>query len=597
MLTKSMYKRPAIRKRAPTEKEQNSYHEEILRQQAEKRKAYYDKLRKIKPSTFPWVKKFRHQKPLFKILDIQTNLFNADGICQISRDPMDIFDWIIEDRSEFTEVVSMSLKGGRFKELARYNSKGVIRLSKGTPNQIGIKFVIDGKNNYVNIFENGSVRWGGASDDYKVLDFIRDIVGKINYIEYSNRSGQMRVNKELDLKKLSELIDPKLFSSGTSVKYDRGRLTLSIGEINLKKTEKEVSRHKVEKVQLREKEYEYTEQRTKSANLTFYKSGIVQYQGKYVTQTIIVDIAHSLLNKFQRDGIFLGEGQPVKPKVQKEEVYKTRSRNPPYPPNSFEGKCKTGYYCRPNAQGFPTCYVIPAINASSRKTVVESYKTAGVKIPNSVKELFKIEKESEPVYDISVALEKQTYKGKTVQVLKIGGRQAMRMTEDQLENVARKKQIPGIQKGQGVTKMVARMIQHLLKSDSAYIDQKDKLRIGERLCTSMSKKELVALGYPGTSEDMTLEKICTRIEYLTRGIKEKHNFEVEGTKYTIEGDKILGSQRRNGKPNPGRKCATIPTETLYKYARAMGIETSGKSKPQICKEMQEKKLASRKVIV
>jgi hypothetical protein len=97
---------------------------------------------------------------------------------------------------------------------------------------------------------------------------------------------------------------------------------------------------------------------------------------------------------------------------------------------------------------------------------------------------------------------------------------------------------------------------------------------------------------------MTLEQICTRIEYYTRGLTaEKHNFEVDGTKYTVEGDKILGAKRSNGKPNPGRKCATLSTEVLYKYARAMGIDPKGKSKTQICKEMQEKKLASRKIRV
>ena len=596
-----MYKRPAIRKKVGAEKEL-SYHEQVEKQQAAAKEAYYKKLKQIKPSKFPWLKKFRAKKSLYSITDLQTNLFNADGICQHARDPLYIFNWIIEEREEFPEVVSASVKGGRFKELARYNRKGLVKLSGGNPNQIGIKFEIDGKNNYVNIFENGSVRWGGASEEYKVYDFIRDIVGKINYIEYSNHSGQMRVDQEMDLKKLSEEIDLKWFSPGTRLKYEGGHVTLSLGDIKVEKFEKEAIklRHKVNSMGLREKEYNFREKRIKSANITFFKSGIIQYQGRFVNQPIIVDIVNGILNRVQNRGVFLGYKEAPKPKVLKAVEYKTRSRNPPNPPNSFEGKCAPGYYCRPNAQGFPTCYLIPTINASSRKTVVDSYKAAGAKIPRSVMELFKIENEPETEkYDISMVIEKKTYKGKTVNVLKIGGRQAMRMTEDQLEDVARKKQIPGVTKGMGVTKMVVKMSQYITKKDEPYIDQGDKLRIGERLCSSWSKKELLALGYPGTHADMTLDQICTRIEYFTRGITtQKHNFEVEGTKYTlVEGDKILGAKRSNGKPNPARKCATLPTEVLYKYARAMGINPSGKSKPQICKEMQEKKIASHVVRV
>jgi len=595
-------KRPTIVRRtgAPQPREL-SYHEQVAQAQAAAKEAYYKKLKQIKPSRFPWIQKFRKRKerPLFSLSGLQTTLFNADGICQHTPDPVDIFNDIIQSPGEHPEIESASLKGGRFKELARYNRKGVVEFKGGKPNQVGILFIIDGKKNYVNIFDNASIRWGGSSLEYKVYDFITDYVGKINHIVYSNHSGQLHVDKKLNIQRLAELTDLKWFGKGSRIIFDKpSQMTLQLADTEFKRLARPGPRMATTVARIGNLEFQNTETKHKNASITFFNSGIIQYQGKYVNTNIIVDILVYIFTRLQNNGIFVGESGPRVPKVQKSKEYKTRSRNPPNPPNSFEGTCEPGYYCRPNAQGFPTCYIIPTINESSRKTVIESYKAAGAQIPKAVKDIFKIDTKEPDKYEIPMTIEKQTYRDKTVSVLKIGGRQAMRMTEDQLEDVARKKHIPGIVKGLGVTKMVAKMTAHILKKDEPYINQKDKLRIGERLCDSWSKQQLLDLGYPGVHKDMTVEQICTRIEYFTRGIAEnKHNFELEGTKFRVEGDKILGATRRNGKPNPGRKCATIPTETLYKYARAMGIDPKGKSKPEICKEMQEKKLASRMVRV
>lgn len=58
------------------------------------------------------------------------------------------------------------------------------------------------------------------------------------------------------------------------------------------------------------------------------------------------------------------------------------------------------------------------------------------------------------------------------------------------------------------------------------------------------------------------------------------------------GNSIKGATRKNGKPNPPRKCATLPVEVLKKYARAFGIDPEGKSRPKICAEMAAKKGAA-----
>jgi len=173
---------------------------------------------------------------------------------------------------------------------------------------------------------------------------------------------------------------------------------------------------------------------------------------------------------------------------------------------------------------------------------LDAYK--GIPIPKSVRELFQLGQEEDKGPPVKIGFERQTYKGRSIDVLKIGGRQCTRLTEDQLEEVARKHHIPGVLKGMGLAKMCA--------------------KIGASIIRAKAKPPA---------------------------------FELAGIKYYVEGEHIKGAPRRNGKPNPGRKCATIPTETLYKYARAMGIDPSGKSKPQICKEMQEKKQPERVVVV
>jgi hypothetical protein len=64
------------------------------------------------------------------------------------------------------------------------------------------------------------------------------------------------------------------------------------------------------------------------------------------------------------------------------------------------------------------------------------------------------------------------------------------------------------------------------------------------------------------------------------------SFIINKRAYYIIGNSIKGAPRSNGKPNPPRKCTTLPVETLRQYATAMGIDPTGKSKPKLCAEMQ-----------
>jgi hypothetical protein len=539
-----MYARPTIRKKsAPTEKVEQSYIEQFT---APKKGLTQENLEKLKPVFIKAVKRRRERfRRKYHLSKLESTLFNGDALAP-DQDIIGLFDWITHEGDPDIEVAS--LKGGRFKELARYDAKGTIKFKGGgEPNQIGLGFKIDGKNNYVNIFSNGSIRFTGASDEKKVIDFINDYVGRMKYITFSNRSGQLSVDKELNLNHLAQSIE---MTKDTRVIHGKSGLTVQFGYTENVKVPLEAPPARKTQggsvvVHLGPEKivYESIETRKKLFSLIFFKSGIIQYKGSFSDLGLIVRSVYTILDRAQKIGnVFIGSAKERDKKEKKKAVYKTRSSNPPNPPDSFEGKCAPGYYCRPNAQGFPTCYKIPTINESSRKTVIESYK--GLQIPKSVKDIFKIGEVEEVEKPVKLEFEKQTYKGHTIDVLKIGGRQCSRLTEDQIEEVARKHQIPGVIKGMGIARMCAKI---------------------------------------GAS--------------IIRSKEPKSNFELEGIKYYVEGEHIKGALRRNGKPNPGRKCATIPTETLYKYARAMGIDPTGKSKPQICKEMQSKKVPTRVVEV
>lgn len=493
-------------------------------------------------------------KGTFKFSPSKIALFNGTAVCDII-DPVDLFNNIVTGK--ITGIQTASLKGGRFRELGRINSKGVIpyKGSSVVPNQLMIQFQIEGRNNIANIFNNGIIRMSGASKPEEVVQFLSKFVSGIEEVVVSNTSGQFSIDQSINLAKLMEKFPKSLLTKNTLLTRGRGTVIYK-------------TLHEEEVEDVRERSQNYTRERyppqeavsrvilgklrkppTRTITsitfaITFYSSGVVQYKGKFINEEIIKNYVTEILNGVP-DALTPKGGFFERTKIQKAiQTFKTKSLNPPNPPDSFEGTCKPGYYCRPNAQGFPTCYKIPAINESSKRTVIEAYKRAGVAIPASVRSIFGITSEDTVNYGVKLTLETQQFRGKSVQVLKVGGRQCYRLSEDQLESVARRLGIPGIRKGMGIATMCARLKE---AAQPSVVDS-------------------------------------------------RANFVIDGQKYYIIGNSIKGAQRRNGKPNPSRKCATIPVETLHKYARAMGIDPSGKSKPKICEEMMKVR-ATRPLVV
>jgi hypothetical protein len=474
-----MYKRPVrVRAAARVEKvvENNQSDLDELLRDAERREA--DKRRQQEEYE-------KSRKVLYKITHTSHGLFNAVGEYSLKygTDLFDIYEDIISKHP--SEILVASLKGGRFKELSRFNRKGVV-LGRGEiktePNQLSLTF----DRGHANIFKNGVVR---------ILHILSRYIGTIDDIVYSLRSGQLEINKTLHLDVVGQILTIRRPLPSDVRKGTQAIVLEMVG---------------------------YT--------ISFYKSGVVQYKGKNVDGA--EKIIKKCLDEFPENAFGAERTRLVS--VKQVRQYKTRATNPPTPPDSFEGKCGDGYYCRPNAQGSPNCYKIPAkITASARSTVIEAYKRVGVDVPKRVRDIFELKTETQGLTSVDLRIERQTYRGKVTHVLKIGGRQCSRLTEDQIENAARRLHIPGVHKGMGVSKM------------------------------------------------------CERL----RGFAEqgaKKSFELDGVPYYIEGEKIRGALRKNGKPNPARKCSTLPVETLRRYATAMGIEPKNKTKERICSEMREK---------
>ncbi|NBS68032.1 hypothetical protein EBT31_03840 [bacterium] len=491
----------------------------------------------------------------YTMSSLQTLLFNATAHTD-DVDVVQLFSKLAESKP--AGFLSASLKGGQFKELARINSKGVIpfKPSAYKPNHVMILFELGGKRNIVNVFSNGSLRLSGASDISDVVRFTEKLVGSVEDVIISNTSGQLRINKNIALDamyehfpkeilkgggRLSYETDPDLRTPGLSFKYS-AKFTRQVPSANQGPAKVPVEKAITEAIFGRKTKMETEEYYEKFFAITFYRTGAIQFKGKVADVGAMISFIRGILDAVQQWALVpkLVEETPA---VKKERKYSTRSSNPPNPPDSFEGQCAPGYYCRPNAQGFPTCYKIPVINESSRRTVTASYKAAGVPIPEKVRKLFGIDEAPAGEYGIKLTLERQKFQGKTIEVLKVGGRQCYRMSEDQLEDVARKLGIPGIRKGMGIAKMCGRLKQTL---------------------------------------------------HVTNKRFNKSNFTLNGVPYYIVGNSIKGAQRANGKPNPPRKCATLPVAVLQKYARAYGIDPTGKSRPKICAEMMAKKNAEPK---
>ena len=111
---------------------------------------------------------------------------------------------------------------------------------------------------------------------------------------------------------------------------------------------------------------------------------------------------------------------------------------------------KNGFYVRPGPGQQPYWYAIPKIKSSGRKTAIESYKKAGRNIPGPVRKIFDIPNNVKinsfrPVHEFTIG---------TNGILRINGKQATKLTKDQLIAIARNQNIAQVSNKMQISEII-----------------------------------------------------------------------------------------------------------------------------------------------
>ena len=213
-------------------------------------------------------------------------------------------------------------------------------------------------------------------------------------------------------------------------------------------------------------------------------------------------------------------------------------------PYSYEGKCSIpGCYIKPNPQGQPCCYTIPASIKYSKNKVENSYKKAGVKVPTNVRKLFGIgfNTNNRPVNIankkavLNVKLHTNTKSG-----FMINSRQCLRYTKVALVDIAHRLKIPL------PSKLTKPILCAILKEHKPTEPAKPpplvsgntnkNFKLGGRRCTSYPRDTLVKFAEElkgKVPESATKEEICKMIRMLSKNIGKSNadfNYFMKGPK-------------------------------------------------------------------
>ena len=287
---------------------------------------------------------------------------------------------------------------------------------------------------------------------------------------------------------------------------------------------------------------------------------IVQYMGTDVDPSEVFAQVKAIVDMCPA-GLFVDEEEwkpQPKPNAKPVKAAPT-SHNPPVPA-TFEGACKSGYYCRPDGSGYPCCYLIPLTNpGSARATCIASYKKWNVKIPASVRALPFMQGANYGNNQGGASANRVTVTNKKVLV---GSRDCMRRTIPELKAMAH--------------------------------------RAGIILPAKMPQKETLKSGkvVPGGWKYYICRRLALQQLKTNNGVSARPNAKVniKGTMtslYVVPGDPIkirgfLRVNKRRATPEvTERACHTLDKEVLVKIAEAMGITVGSKSKPALCKEIHE----------
>ena len=447
------------------------------------------------------------------------------------------------------EKILMRDAGQKFKVLARKNSNSNNNIPEVPDNRLrlDIFIVIDGKKTTAQFYATGAVVITGSGDQSD-LDEVSRRLAVIKSVEIIRQSGTFYTIKRIPWAKANDFV---LFciSKKYNASYERelaNYISVYAGKVGEK--------------------YKH--------HLKFYYNGQVGYSTSDLDECrkVLKNLLGEATKKGLTDTVLL-IAKNNKPKRAKK---KTTCANPPNPPDSFEGDCAPGYYCRPNAQGFPCCYKIPENLTVGRQTAIEAYKKAGVKMPEKVKQLLFVafnivptnaNKQKNVVYNMN----------KGVLIRK---RACMRYSKEELAKFA---------KPLGID---------LAKAEKAREGQRKKLPEGgwkQWLCDEMAKKlaanAIVAEHVSGSGSN------SSRVSYRPASENEPillpmnnrtHRLTIKpGPPIVISGF-IRQNKRRKQNEITSRVCTTLDRDVLERIAKRVGIENAGKlSKPQMCRAIYE----------
>lgn len=423
-------------------------------------------------------------------------------------DAKDLFTKIVMEAHKIPSIYEVTGRGGRFQALIKYTPQFGLNVisATGSPNAVEVKLK-DPQGLFV-IYKSGKIRVQGVSLD-ETFDVLHKFVTGIKKsdIVMNNSSAIFGVN--IRFKNLAQL---------PGVIY-----------------EQEIS------------PFAYLRVKNPKCTLLFTRQGIVHILGASDLQKCY-EFAMNYLNALDERLVFITMDLPniqIKPVVAKGRKGTTCPKDRCPNPYSYDGKCpKPGYYVKPNPQMFPCCYQMK--RKFNPKEVAKAYQNAGVNIPNSLRNVLG---PNTPKSNTNTNLN-TSYNARGG--LKIGTRQCMRYTLEQLKVLAER-----------------------MKIDTT------KLKTKSAICEAIQEK------FPARQNSPF-----------------KANFSLNGANYALvkKNGKLYINRRvpvkehqtmtKRGAAGPRsglRACETILKEDLLKYARALGIQVSDKmKKSEICQKLRER---------
>ena len=233
-------------------------------------------------------------------------------------------------------------------------------------------------------------------------------------------------------------------------------------------------------------------------------------------------------------------------------------------PYSFGGKCPSGFHLRPNPQGQPCCYKNPKNTSQYRSKIQNIYRSAGVRMPNSVSNLFGLSKNSptkrinvtnntvrDPITMTRARVRQSNGTMKTINTIKIGSRQCVRYPKPKIIDVLTRigYAAGGLEKKskEELCALVAKVVKSnkdINMTNNKYVPKvgsvpltvkgSGALVIGRRECLGYTKKEIEKfaskMGVPlGTREEMC-GAMLTKYYDMVKKLRNKRNNNTERQK-------------------------------------------------------------------